>query len=179
LRYVIVSLIFHFVFRVILKDRFRARVISDELRKKGQSRSEIKWSALTSVIFTLSGVLLVWMFENNQTSVYTDPFEKGIWYIPFSIFIAMLIHEAYYYFLHRWMHNPKIFRLFHYVHHESIITSPWTAFSFHPIESVLQAIIIPLIIIFIPMHFSAILFLLTLMTVTETINHVHIDIYPN
>ena len=177
-RYVLVSLIFNVVFTIILKDRFKSRRISEALRKPNQSWREISWSALTSAIFTISGVGMVWLFENGQTAIYTDPIEYGIWYLPVSLLVAMLIHEAYYYFLHRWMHNPRIFRLFHYVHHDSIVTSPWTAFSFHPIESILQALIVPLIIIFIPMHMSVIFFLLILMTVTATINHLHIEIYP-
>ncbi len=177
-RYVLVSSIFQFVFTVLLKDQFKSRKISEALQKPGQSVKEIQWSAITSGIFTVSGVGLIWLFENDYTAIYTDFSEYGLWYIPLSIFIAMLIHEAYYYFLHRWMHRPTIFKKFHYVHHNSLVTSPWTAFSFHPIESVLQALIIPIILIFIPMHFAAILFLLTLMTITATINHLHIEIYP-
>ena len=177
-RYVLVSLIFHFVFKVILKDRYRGRIISEGLRKPNQNRKEIIWSAITSFIFTLSFVGMVWLYQNHYTAIYTDFNAFGLWYLPLSLFLAMLIHEAYYYFLHRWMHRPKVFKYFHYVHHDSIITSPWTSFSFHPIESILQALIIPLIIIFIPMHFGVIFFLLILMTVTATINHLHIEIYP-
>ena len=177
-RYVMVSLIFHFVFKVILKDRYASRTISNKLRKPKQNRKEILWSTITSFIFTLSFVGMVWLYLNGKTAIYTTPSQYGWWYLPISLLGAMLIHEAYYYFLHRWMHNPKIFKLFHYVHHDSVVTSPWTSFSFHPIESILQALIIPLIIVFIPMHVGVIFFLLILMTVTATINHLHIEIYP-
>lgn len=178
LRYVLVSLIFHFVFKVILKDHYASRRISTDLRKPKQSMKEIRWSALTSFIFTLSFVGMVWLYENGKTAIYIDPSEYGWWYLPVSLVIAMLIHETYYYFLHRWMHRPNVFRLFHHVHHDSVITSPWTAFSFHPIESILQALIVPFIILVLPMHYSVILFMLVLMTVTATINHLHIEIYP-
>lgn len=177
-RYVIVSLIFHFVFKKLLKDKYMARRISDGLRKPKQSRKEIKWSAITSFIFTLAFVGMMWLYRQGKTAVYTDIDAFGWWYLSFSLVLAMVIHEAYYYFLHRWMHRPKIFKLFHYVHHDSIVTSAWTAFSFHPIESMLQTLIVPLIIIFIPLHYSVIAIILVLMTVTATINHLHIEIYP-
>ena len=177
-RYVIVSSIFHYVFNVILEDRYASRKISDGLRKPNQSKREILWSAITSFIFTLSFVGMVRLYLHGRTAIYTDPSQYGWWYLPVSLLAAMLIHETYYYFLHRWMHRPKVFKHFHYVHHESVVTSAWTSFSFHPIESILQALIIPLIIIFIPMHFAVIFFLLILMTVTATINHLHIETYP-
>jgi lathosterol oxidase len=178
LRYVLVSFIFKIVFSVLLKDRYASRRISDALRKPNQNKREIIWSAITSFIFTLSFIGVIWLYQNGKTAIYTNLTELGIWYLPASLFIAMLVHETYYYFLHRWMHKPNIFKLFHYVHHESIVTSPWTAFSFHPIESVLQALIVPAIIIFIPMHAGVIFFMLILMTITATINHLHIEIYP-
>lgn len=178
LRYVLVSLIFQFVFKVLLKDRYQSRVINDGLRKPNQGRKEILWSAFTSFVFTLSFLGMVWLYQNGKTAIYTDFSAYAWWYLPLSLLAAMVIHETYYYFLHRWMHRPKVFRLFHYVHHDSIVTSAWTAFSFHPVESVLQALIIPIVIMVIPLHVGVVLFLLILMTVTATINHLHIEIYP-
>ncbi|HWI93298.1 MAG TPA: sterol desaturase family protein [Flavisolibacter sp.] len=84
--------------------------------------------------------------------VYTDPNEYGWWWLPLSLVISVLIHETYYYWLHRWMHHPKVFRIVHNIHHESNITSPWTAFSFHPFEALLQAGFLPLLFLVMPMH---------------------------
>ena len=102
----------------------------------------------------------------------------SLWYLPVSLLIAMLIHETYYYWLHRWMHRPKIYRLVHKWHHDSIETTSFTAFSFHPIESILQALMIPVLIIFLPMHLSVLLLFLIIMTISATINHAGIEIYP-
>jgi len=95
-----------------------------------------------------------------------------------SLFISMLIHETYYYWLHRWMHIPSVFRIIHKTHHDSNTTSAWTAFSFHPIEGLLQSIILPAIIIFLPMHVSVLLLQLTLMTFSSVIYHLEIESYP-
>ena len=51
-----------------------------------------------------------------------------------------MIHETYYYWLHRWMHLPHIYKYVHKAHHESLTTTAWTSFSFHPIESFLQGL---------------------------------------
>lgn len=177
-RYVLISLIFIGVFETILKDRYTARKLTATIRPKAQKWREIFWSFLTSLIFTFSGVFMVYMYMNNHTSLYTEVTIHDIWHIPLSIIIVLLLHETYYYFLHRWMHKPTVFRHFHKVHHDSITTSAWTAFSFHPYESILQALVIPIVIFFVPLHVGALFFLLIFMSVTATINHLEIEIYP-
>jgi Delta7-sterol 5-desaturase len=101
-----------------------------------------------------------------------------LWWAPLSLAVAMLAHETYYYWLHRWMHQPRIFRIVHKVHHDSNITSPWTAFSFHPLEGVLQAVFLPLLLMVLPMHLYVIILQLTIMTLSSVINHLDIEIYP-
>jgi len=177
-RYVLISGAFYILFYSYFKDSVWHRKISEGLRPPGQSRSEIKWSAITSFIFALSGVGMVWLWQEGYTAVYTDFRKYGLLYLPISLGIGMFIHETYYYWLHRWMHRPKIYRWIHKTHHDSIITSPWTSFSFHPMESILQAIVIPFIVIFLPMHNVVIMTMLILMTVSATINHLDIEIYP-
>lgn len=177
-RYVLVSGGFYLIFYVLGKKKFERRKISKQLRVKGQSWREIGWSALTSLIFGVFGVLMLYGWQNEYMAIYTDWGAYGYWYLPVSFFLVLLIQETYYYWLHRWMHRPKIYRIIHKVHHDSIVTSPWTSFSFHPMESVLQAIFVPLLAIFIPLHIGVVLILLTLMTISATINHLDIEIYP-
>ena len=76
------------------------------------------------------------------------------------------------------MHDFKWLRRFHLVHHKSIDTTVLTSFSFHPVESFFQAIILPILFMLIPMHFIAILIILLLMTISAIINHAGVEIYP-
>ena len=178
IRYVFVSGLFVLIFQVFFKKKFLARKISRQLRQPNQSWREIGWSALTSLIFALSGVLLVWLWQNGYSKIYLDWNQHSLLYLPVSLFIALFIHETYYYWLHRWMHRPAIFRKVHKIHHDSIVTSPWTAFSFDPLESIFQALVVPFIILWLPMHLSVVLLFLVIMTVSATINHLDVEIYP-
>jgi sterol desaturase/sphingolipid hydroxylase (fatty acid hydroxylase superfamily) len=76
------------------------------------------------------------------------------------------------------MHLPKVFRIVHKVHHDSNITSPWTAFSFHPYEGIFQAMFLPAVLLFLPLHLYVLVFQLTIMTLSSVINHLDIEIYP-
>ena len=81
LRYVFVSGLFVGLFYIIFKDKFLSRKISEMLRPKGQSWQEIRWSALTSFIFALSGVGIVWMWQSGHSTIYIDPYKYSIFYL--------------------------------------------------------------------------------------------------
>jgi len=71
-----------------------------------------------------------------------------------------------------------VFRIVHKVHHESIHTSAFTSFTFHPLEALLQFIFLPLMILIVPIHFYGLGIILALMTLSAIINHAGIEVYP-
>ncbi|TCJ12686.1 sterol desaturase family protein [Flaviaesturariibacter flavus] len=177
-RYLLIAGIFHGVFYVWQREKWRARKINGRPHKPGQYRREVSWSTVTALLFAVAGAGLLLLWQKGYTKVYLNVHEYPLWWLPLSLGIALLLHETYYYWLHRWMHRPKVFRLLHKVHHDSNITSPWTAFSFHPLEGVLQAIFLPALLLFLPMHLYVVLTQLTIMTFSSVINHLDIEVYP-
>lgn len=177
-RYFIAAGIFYFYYYSFKSKIFREKRLSKRPPKKGQLQQEILWSIKSSLVFAIVGAVTFWLWKNGFTAVYPDIFGYGLWYLPVSIILALLIHETYYYWIHRWMHQPKIYRWVHKVHHDSLTPTPWTAFSFHPWESLLEAIILPLILLIVPLHPYILGFYLLLMTLSSVINHLDIEIYP-
>ena len=177
-RYALFSWVFWWLFNVSMKDQFAHRAVQMRPRKAGQDRREIGWSALTSLIFTVIGLGVLVAYQAGYTLIYTDLSAYPFWWYPVSIALVLFIHETYYYWLHRWMHRPGVYRWVHRTHHDSITTSPWTGFSFHPIESTLQSIVIPALTFVLPLHVSAVGLLLIIMTTTSAINHLNTEIYP-
>ena len=177
-RYFLVAGLFYLFFYRWFPELWKKRKLNQKSYKKGQLRREINWSLITSVIFAVSGAATVVLWQRGYTKVYNSLPQYGWWYLPVSLFIFMLLHETYYYWLHRWMHLPTIFKVVHKVHHDSNITSPFTAFSFHPLEGLIQAIFMPLVLMVLPMHYYIIVIQLILMTFSSVINHLDIEIYP-
>ena len=177
-RYLVMSGLYHrWIYEPIAK-RIPSRVLSLYHKIGPQQRREIYYSLIGSLIFGLMAVLMIMAWQKGWTKIYLDWNDYPIWYLPLSLLLVMALHETYYYWLHRWLHIPRIYRLVHQIHHDSISTSVWTSFSFHPIESFLQAIIIPLIVLVVPIHIAVLLFLLILMTISAIINHAGVEIYP-
>jgi Delta7-sterol 5-desaturase len=177
-RYFLVAGFFYVFFHRLRKNSWKSRKLSVKGYKQDQFRKEITWSMVTAFIFSVAGVFTVILWQQGATKIYLNVNDLPLWYLPVSLVTSMLLHETYYYFLHRWMHRPSIFKLVHRVHHDSNITSPWTAFSFHPLEGLIQAIFLPVLICILPLHPGVILFQLTLMTISSVINHLDIEIYP-
>lgn len=177
-RYFLIAGFFHVWFYLYKKEKWKNRRLSAKTTNKKQFLTEVKWSAITSVIFAFAGSLTAFLWQKGYTQIYLSGNEYPLWYMPVSLLVSMLVHETYYYWLHRWMHQPKVFKLLHKVHHDSNTTSAWTAFSFHPLEGLLQAIILPLTIMVLPMHVYVLLFQLTIMTFSSVINHLEIETYP-
>lgn len=177
-RYFLVAGLFYNYYYIKNKEKFQPKKLSKRPYKKKQLRNEIKWSLISSVIFAITGSLLFFLYNHGYTQIYLKLSVNDLWYFPLSLVVVLLIHETYYYWVHRWMHTPSIYRKVHKVHHDSLAPSPWTAFSFHPWEAALEALILPILLLTIPLHFSVVLFYLLFMTLSSVINHLDIEIYP-
>lgn len=178
LRYIVLSGTYYWIFLILYRKRFRRRILSSREPKNKQIKRELLLSAYSAVIFSLTGIILIVLWQNDLTKIYSGIDEYPLWYLPVSIVIYLLIHDFYYYWLHRWMHISKFMRRFHMEHHRSVNTTVFTSFSFHPMESLLQAVIVPIIIVIIPMSTLAILITLSIMTISAIINHAGVEIYP-
>ena len=112
------------------------------------------------------------------TQLYTEIGEWGWGYYFLSLVLMMLMHDAYFYWTHRWMHHKAIYQQVHSVHHASLKPSAWASFSFHPIESIIEAAILPLLVLFVPIHPMMLIWHLTFMTLTAVINHLGFEVLP-
>ena len=176
-RYFVVAGIFFYYYYILKEEKFRKRRLSRRGWRKGQLKKEIVWSVWSSAIFAFFGTVLYWLWQEGYTGIYVDIAEYPYWYLPLSLGIILFLHETYYYWVHRWMHHPLIFKIVHKVHHDSFTPTPWTAFSFHPWESLVEALILPVILLFLPVNIYVLGFYLLVMTLSSVINHLDIEIY--
>lgn len=178
-RYLVVSGLYHLVFFEFLKNAFQHRFLHKKPLKKSQLQKEIFWSFMSGLIFAATGLLIYFLYVNGFTAIYTEFSTASFYYFPLSIFIFLALQDAYYYWFHRWMHLPKVYKYLHLIHHKSVHTSVLTSFSFHPLETIFQAAFLPITILVLPLHLYALLFVLLIMTISATINHAGVEIYPS
>jgi Delta7-sterol 5-desaturase len=157
---------------------WKARRTQDVALSSAQFLSEIKWSLGTSALFALMGAVLFLHWRVGGTSLYLEWSKYGPLYPFLSLCILLVVHDAYFYWVHRLMHRPRFFRRIHRVHHQYRSPSPWAAFSFHPWEACIEAAIFPVLLYLVPMHVGVLAFWLIFMTVTSVFNHLGYELYP-
>lgn len=129
--------------------------IQQKFPKPERLRSEIMQSAITCAIFATMTFGVFYLRKQGYGAMYFEVSEFGWKYYFFSIAMTVFGHDTYFYWTHRLMHHPRLFKTFHLIHHQSNNPTPFTAFSFHPLESVVEFGIVPLIALFLPIHASA------------------------
>jgi len=115
-------------------------------------RREIRQSLPTIVIFAVIGWLTFLAARQGWTQLYMDPAAYGWVWFWISIAIAIVAHDTYFYWTHRLMHHPRIYRQVHAAHHRSTNPTPWAAYSFSPWEAMVEAGIFPLLVFTLPLH---------------------------
>ncbi|MCB0665186.1 MAG: sterol desaturase family protein [Saprospiraceae bacterium] len=151
-RYFIIAGIPFIIFYVLFHRYFKRSKIQERKVPKHLLLYEILQSSQSALIFAAIGCLLIYTPISAYTSIYLDIHQHPWWWIPAVLIISMVLHDLYFYWLHRLIHHPRIFSYVHLVHHKSNNPSPWSSYSFHLLESIAEAMILPILIFILPMH---------------------------
>ncbi len=151
-RYVMLAGVAWLLAYLLFRRRWFHRKIIATLPHSSEVWREIRYSALTLLVFGAVGAGTFQLARAGGTQLYHPLLKHGWGGLLLSVAAAILLHDAYFYWTHRLMHHRRLFRHFHRVHHLSRNPTPWAAYAFAPLEAVVEAAIFPLAIVLIPMH---------------------------
>ena len=177
-RYLVIAAIAFLIWYYLMKKSWFYKKIQLRFPASKDYVREISYSLSTALIFAVVGYVLFFTSIRSYTRFYTQVEEFGWVYFIISIIATLLIHDTYFYWSHRAMHHPAFFKLFHKVHHLSINPSPWAAYAFHPLEAIVEAGIIVVIALIMPIHPLAIALFLLIMMVYNVYGHLGYELYP-
>jgi sterol desaturase/sphingolipid hydroxylase (fatty acid hydroxylase superfamily) len=144
-----------------------------------QIRREIGWSLASAIIYGAPAGVVAWGWQaHGWTRIYRDWDAYPLWYLPVSVILYLAVQDTWFYWTHRWMHRPAVFRRVHAVHHASRPPTAWAAMAFHPFEAVMLAVVIPLLVFVIPIHVAVLGLVLAIMTVMGVTNHMGWELFP-
>jgi sterol desaturase/sphingolipid hydroxylase (fatty acid hydroxylase superfamily) len=174
-----ITLPFFLIFWVYYKREFQPRRIQQKQRSDRQQWwREIRQSMLSIAIFTIIDIGAYVAEQNGLTFMYRDVAQYGIPYLLFSIITMILLQDTYFYWAHRLMHWKPFYKFTHKVHHDSIDTSPFTAYFFHPVEAIIENLPDVTFAFLFPVHFWALLGYQLASLVMNTIGHLGYEIIP-
>jgi len=177
-RYFAIAGIAFLIFYKWLSNRLERSRIQVRKVANGQYLREIFHSSLSSIMLAITGYIAVWGPLKEYTLVYPDINDWPLWWIPVSLALTLLIHDTYFYWIHRIMHHRSLFRLTHLVHHESINPSPWTSYSFHMIEAAVEGGVVIVLVFVLPLHPSTIMAFTFVSFFVNVYGHLGYEIMP-
>lgn len=113
--------------------------------RQGQVREELMLSGLSILVFAGQAVLLVWLLRSGWLAV---SWERPLWSLAWELPLLYLWNEVHFFVVHRLLHWGPLYRSVHIWHHRSVLTTPFSAYSFHPLESFLLGAVMPLALVF-------------------------------
>ncbi|MCG2791954.1 MAG: sterol desaturase family protein [Weeksellaceae bacterium] len=178
LRYFFLAGITYFVFYRILRLKIVRLKIQQKFPMQKDYIREIKHSFLTILIFAGYAFLIFSDDFRSKTQIYDNFQEHSILYFFASIILAILIHDTYFYFMHRIMHHRLFFKHIHLIHHKSTNPNPFSSYSFHPSEAIIEGAVILVIVFTIPIHKIAIGLFLLFMILFNIYGHLGYELIP-
>ena len=177
-RYFVLSSITYFGLWKWGKHRFQKQKIQKNGIRKHDLKREISYSLSTVVILMLSTSGLGLMRKYGWGHFYDHVSERGWPYLLFSIVCALLVHDTYFYWTHRWMHRKGIYERVHRVHHQSTNPTPYASFAFHPLEALVQGGVVYLFPLLMPVHFITIVAFTNISFIMNILGHSGYEIFP-
>jgi len=138
-----------------------------------QISDNLFWTFIYGVpIWTAYEVVLLWGYAGGLIpliSLNTNPI------VFFLLFLLVpVIHEAGFFFIHRLLHWPPLYRIAHAVHHRNTNPGPWSGLSMHPIEHLLY-FSTALLFLFMPSHPIHMINLLSRLGLGPSLGHTGFD----
>ena len=135
----------------------------------GQVRDNMFWSLGSGVFFWTSyEALMFWAMANGWAPVLLWV-DNPVWFI-FLFLLTPIWISFHFYWIHRLLHWPPLYKLAHALHHRNINVGPWSGLSMHPLEHLLffSSILIHFLV---PAHPLHILFHMQHQSLTAATSH--------
>jgi sterol desaturase/sphingolipid hydroxylase (fatty acid hydroxylase superfamily) len=178
LRYIILASIAFSIFYWFRRKSWTYKKIQPGFPVLSDYQREFLFSVSSSFIFATMGYLFFFGPLAKYTMVYNDIHAHSMIYLFGTVAMTLLVHDTYFYWLHRLMHHPKLYGYLHKVHHLSTNPSPWAAMAFHPLEAVIEFGIIAIVPFLFPVHPLSIALFLLIMMIYNVYGHLGYELYP-
>lgn len=178
LRYFVLAGIPFLILYILYPKAFSKSKIQSGIAKRKDFLREIAYSAQSVFVFAAVGLLVLKSPLKEYTLFYENASDYPLWWIPISVLLAFILQDTYFYWMHRTVHHPKLYRQVHLVHHKSINPSPWTSYSFHFLEAILEALIAPIVLFLIPLNLLGLILFTIGGFVVNVYGHLGFEIAP-
>ena len=103
---------------------------------RNQLYDNMFWHIASGItLWSVAQVLVFWAMANGVAPVFFFP-ENPVWFVLWFVLIPIW-SSFHFYWIHRALHWPVLYKLAHALHHRNVNVGPWSGISMHPIEHLL------------------------------------------
>lgn len=120
---------------------------------RSQLLDNVFWTLASGVtVWTAYEALFLWGYANGYLP-FVSWAGNPLWFGLLFLLIPQW-SNFHFYWIHRFLHWPPLYRMAHALHHRNITIGPWTGLSMHPVEHVLfdSSVLIHLLLASHPLH---------------------------
>jgi Delta7-sterol 5-desaturase len=172
------GLVFLVFWKLLAKRLARWKIQIDRALTQKQIRRELLNAALSLAVSGILSSVLIYLATKGHTKIYLDIKDHSVWFAVLGFPLLLLLNDAWFYWIHRLLHHPKVYRFIHAEHHRSIVVNPFTSFSFHALEPVLLTIWVVPVAFLVPIYMP-VLALVQVYGLYENIkSHLGYELFP-
>ncbi len=98
-----------------------------------QVHDNMFWSLGSGVAqLTAFQVVTMWLMANGYAPTIT-PASAPVWFV-LSLILLPIWSAFHFYWMHRLLHVPVLYKRVHSLHHRNVSVGPWSGFAMHPME---------------------------------------------
>lgn len=177
-RYAIFAVAVWFILWVLLAQVLHGRRIRAETPAPRQLVLEFLFSVRSILIFSVVGLGIDLLARAGHYPLVNLANSGGPLWFGFSLVVMIVAHDAYFYWTHRLMHDPRLFRRVHRRHHKSNNPSPFTAYSFDVAEALLTVTFMVVWPLVFPTSWAVSALFMTHQIVRNTLLHCGYELMP-
>jgi sterol desaturase/sphingolipid hydroxylase (fatty acid hydroxylase superfamily) len=163
---------------ILLQPLLRGRKIREVTPPARQLAVEFLVSLRSVAIFSTIGLI---PYALERAGLLPGPALAAGWgpaWFWVSLVLMIVAHDAFFYWAHRLMHDPRLFRRLHRRHHKSHNPSPFTAYSFDLGEAAVMGAFVPLWVLIVPTPWEAVGWFIIHQIARNTLGHSGYELMP-
>lgn len=176
-RYIIAAtLMWAVVWLMMRSASLRHRKIQKRAATSADMRREWLASVQSCLVYVAVTIFVVW---GKETGLLKDiDHSYGLW-TNLAILAGLIVaHDAYFYWAHRTMHHPRLFKFFHRHHHRSVTPTAFAAYSFSIPEAIVMALFVPLWQYFVATPGVILFTFLNFQIIRNVMGHAGVELMP-
>jgi Delta7-sterol 5-desaturase len=174
-RYLIAALLVVSVVWLLKRTSWRSRQIQARSATISDFQREFLASVRTVLVYVVVSMFTIWSFRNGIIKGFEG--ELSVWGTLGMLALILVVHDTYFYWTHRMMHHPKLFKSFHRFHHRTVTPTAWAAYSFAVPEAFVMGIFMPIWLYLVPTPMIVTFSFMIIMILRNAMGHAGLELH--